>query len=331
MSRIVWLACLLVAGLGSADALAQEWADKMFDATTFDFGMVARGSKVEHHFVVTNLYEEDVHIAAVRSSCGCTTPVVTERTIKTYETSDIIAQFNTRAFLGSKNATITVTFDKPYYAEVQLQVSGYIRSDVVVHPSAVELGSVDLGAEVERRLTIDYAGRDDWRIVDVRSPVPYLDTQLVETKRGNGQVSYELLVRLQEGAPAGYIKDQLQLVTNDRRAGVVPIDVEGQVKSAISVSPSSLFMGIVQPGQKVTKQLVVRSSKPFRILSVRCDDDCFEFNTSDEAKPLHLIPVTFTASESPGKVVQQVRIETDLSGDSAPEFQAYAQVTADGK
>ena len=331
MLRFVWLACLIVAGLGSTEVWAQGWAVKMFDGTSFDFGMVARGSKVEHRFVLTNLYEEDVHIAAVRSSCGCTTPVVTERTLKTYETSEIVAQFNTRSFLGSKNATITVTFDKPYYAEVQLHVNGYIRSDVVVHPAAVELGSVESGTTVERRLTIDYAGRDDWRIVEVRSPAPFLETQVIETKRGKGQVSYELLVRLNDDAPAGYIKDQLQLVTNDRKAGAVPIDVEGQIKSAISVSPSSLFMGVVQPGQKVTKQLVVRGSKPFRILSVKCEDQCFEFITTDEAKPLHLIPVTFTAGVAPGKIVQQIRIETDLSGDAAPELQAYAQVTAEGQ
>ena len=37
----------------------------------------------------------------------------------------------------------------------------------------------------------------------------------------------------------------------------------------ITVSPTALFMGVVQPGQKVTKQLVVKGKKPFRILGRR--------------------------------------------------------------
>ena len=37
----------------------------MFDHTTHDFGVVARGAKVEHRFVVENNYEEDIHIESV--------------------------------------------------------------------------------------------------------------------------------------------------------------------------------------------------------------------------------------------------------------------------
>ena len=37
---------------------------------------------------------------------------------------------------------MTVTIDKPFHAEVQLQVHGYIRTDVVVDPGQVALGLV---------------------------------------------------------------------------------------------------------------------------------------------------------------------------------------------
>jgi hypothetical protein len=125
----------------------------------------------------------------------------------------------------------------------------------------------------------------------------------------------------------GYLRDHLMLVTNDYQQGQVPVLVEGVVQSGIVVSPASLFMGVIEPGQRVTKQLVVRGKKPFRILSVTCGDSCFEFDTSGEteAKPVHVIPVTFVATDHPGKVLQTIRIETDL-GDSVPELSAYAVV-----
>ena len=44
---------------------AQDWARKMFDKTTHDFGVVARGAKAEYRFVIENIYEEDAHIKSV--------------------------------------------------------------------------------------------------------------------------------------------------------------------------------------------------------------------------------------------------------------------------
>ena len=61
---------LLLATMISPPLCAQEWARKMFETTTHDFGSVARGAKAEYEFVLSNIYLEDVHIASVRSSCG---------------------------------------------------------------------------------------------------------------------------------------------------------------------------------------------------------------------------------------------------------------------
>ena len=52
-------------------------------------------------------------------------------TLKTYEKGAIIAHFNTDTFSGQRGATLTVTIDKPFYAQVQLHVSGFIRTDVI--------------------------------------------------------------------------------------------------------------------------------------------------------------------------------------------------------
>ena len=126
----------------------------------------------------------------------------------------------------------------------------------------------------------------------------------------------------------GYVNDHLILVTNDGRLTQVPVPVEGRVLSSVTVSPSSLFMGVVEPGEKVKKQLVVRGKKPFRILSIKCDGATFEFDTSAEQEPkaVHLVPVTFVAGEKSGKVSGRIQIETDL-GMNSSELPAYAVVT----
>ena len=319
-----------IAILGATPLLAEQWAVDMFETTDHDFGSVARGAKAEYEFVLSNIYVEDVHIANVRTSCGCTSATIKKPTLKTYEKGAIVAAINTRSFLGSKGATITVTFDKPFYAEVQLHVRTYIRSDVVLQPGSVELGEVEQGEAVDRVVTVTYAGRSDWQILDVLSDNPHLSGKIVETGRGGGQVSYELSVRLAKEAPVGYLDDHLMLVTNDHRSTRIPVPVGGRVLSGVSVSPASLFMGVVHPGQKVTKQLVVRGKKPFRILTISCPDKSFEFDTSAEkdAKTMHLIPVTFLAGADPGKITEKIQIQTDL-GNSTPVASAFAVVAAE--
>jgi len=307
---------------------AQDWARKMFDVTSHDFGNVARGAKTEYLFKIHNPFKEEIHISDVRSSCGCTTPRALKDTLATYEESAIVAAFNTKTHLGQRHATLTVVIDKPYHAEVQLQVAGYIRRDIVIHPGEVNLGSIDRGTPAEKHISISYAGRADWRVLDVKSPSSYIETQLIEGPRQNGTVSYDLIVRLKGDAPAGALNEQVVLLTNDERSPEVPLDVEGQVVADLTVSPASLMMGILQPGQKATKQVVIKAKQPFKILGIECDDPAFQAKIPTDARPMHMLPITFTASDSVGKVDQRIRVITDMGDAVIAEFSAYAKVVA---
>ena len=309
---------------------AQEWARKMFDETQHNFGSVARGAKTEYHFRFKNIYLEDIHIAGVRASCGCTTPSVTKDTLKTYETSDVVAHFNTDRFSGQRGATLTLTIDRPYPAEVQLRVDGYIRTDVVVNPGSVEFGSIDQGQAAKKRVNVTYAGRNDWKITDVKSSNQFIKAKVTERGRGNGQVAYQLSVSVAPDAPAGYLQDQLILVTNDRNYTQVPVTIEGRIVPELIVSPSLVALGRLQPGQKVRKQIVVQGKEPFTITRLDCDNDSFQLDldrsAENEPKKVHLVPIWFVAGSQPAKITGRIRIETDLHGGATAEVQATAQV-----
>jgi hypothetical protein len=326
MRLILILALPLLLAVNS-HASAQEWAKKMFPVTEHPFGTVARGSKQEYRFQIKNIYKEEVHIAGVESSCGCTTPEVTKETLKSLETGEIVAVFNTRSFLGAKAATLTVKIDQPYYAEVQLTVDGYIRSDVVFDPGVVQFGSSDAGEGAETKVKIAYAGRDEWEIVDIRSANRHLEVELDETYRGGGRVNYDMTVRLKPDAPVGYILDQLVVVTDDSGAKTVSVPVEGQVLSPMTVSPASLFLGVVKPGESVKKRIVVRGKKPFRILNVTCSDPSITVDQpDDDSKPLHFLSVEFKGGSQAGKIVDKIHIETDLGSGICGECVASATV-----
>ncbi len=326
MLRIGLVGC--VALLWAATASAQSWADKMFQERSHDFGAVPRAAKVEYEFMLTNLYKDDVHIVGVRSSCGCTQPRVEKDTLKSWEKGAIVCRFNTQAFSGQRGARVTVTIDRPQYAEVELQVRGYIRTDVVLDPSEVNLGSVAEGKAAGKSIHIQYAGRDNWKITGATTNSPYLTASVREASRSFGRVDYELDVQLKEGAPAGYLKDEIMLTTNDRRSTEFPVIVEGRIVPELAVSPSTLMFGTLHAGQKATKQIVVKAAKPFRIKTIRCDSTALKFTPTGEAKTVHLIPVTFEAADPQGKMVQKIEIVTDLNGGATAELSVTGQVVA---
>ncbi|MBS0209383.1 MAG: DUF1573 domain-containing protein [Planctomycetes bacterium] len=322
-----WIVSLMLL-LAPATSRAEDWARKMFTSTSHDFGSVARGATVHFEFKLKNVYQETLHIAGVRSSCGCTTPKVVSDTLKTYEEGGIIAELNTQAYSGQKNATITVIFDRPFYAEVQLNVSGYIRTDVVLTPGGAEFGTVDVGTGADKKVTLTYSGRSDWKITELKSSSNHVSATLSETSRSPGQVTYQLQVNLLPTAPAGSLKEQIILTSNDTSASEVPVDVEARIMAPVTVSPAALFLGVLEPGQKVTKQLVVQAKKPFKITRVTCEDAGFQFQTSDATKTVHLVPVTFTAGDNPGKITRKIHIATDLGPDATQDLAAYAQILA---
>ena len=136
-----------------------------------------------------------------------------------------------------------------------------------------------------------------------------------------------MLVRLKADAPAGYLQDQLTIVTNDSYNGSLELPVEGRVVSPLTVSPASLFLGVLKPGETVEKKLFVKGSKPFKILSIECEGDCFKFQTTDKSTAAHMVPLTFTAGDTPGKISQKIEIKTDLGSGATTTCLASATIT----
>ena len=325
MSSLIPIA-LLGTVLFAVPASGQEWAEKMFSVTSHNFGTVAKGSKTEFRFVYRNLYEEDVHVSSVRTSCGCTQPAITKKLIETHETGEIVAAFNTRTFLGQHGATLTVTFDQPFYAEVQLRVAGNIRGDVTFEPASVNLGNVDLGRGAEQVVRVTHMGSTPWEISDVRSANVNFEVLLSEPQHTGSQSAYDLTLRLKPDAPAGYINDQLILVTNDPRASQIPMDVEGRVVAEVTVSPQLLALGNVLPGGSVTKNIVVRANRPFCVTGIVCNDGCLSCPAKETPAKVHILPVTFQAGDVGGQVERELTITTDLGDGAVPVVTVQAMV-----
>jgi hypothetical protein len=323
--------CTAIAAVSlTTTASAEQWARKMFVETHHDFGTVSRNAKTEHAFVIENCFEEDVRIVSVRSSCGCTNPVLTKKTLKSWEKGELIAQFNTRAFIGTKSAEITLVIDRPHYAEVKLTVGGTIRSDVVVEPGEVRFGDIDLGATKTVDLKISYAGRKDWKILDIRGDSDFLEVRLDPVKRQGTMANYLLHIKLKDNAPVGEILDELVVVTNDEKNDQFTLPVSGRIIPPVSISPTYVSLGDIAQGKSAQQRLIVRAKTPFSITGIDCEDGRFEFKAPEGSRTVHVIPFTFKGDllndKDTGSLKQKVTVRTSLGDEMTAETTVAGRV-----
>jgi hypothetical protein len=95
---------------------------------------------------------------------------------------------------------------------------------------------------------------------------------------------------------------------------------------AISVAPESVLLGDVKFGEQVSKKVIVRGRKPFRIVSIKCDEDSFQFNVDDQPNERHVVEIVFDAKKEVGSVKQLIHITTDLGESFQATLTAYATV-----
>jgi Protein of unknown function (DUF1573) len=299
----------------SVSAQQVSWASSLFEKPTHDFGTVARGALTEHVFEFKNNTGSDIVVGGVRASCGCTTPSIVKQVVKAGEIGGIRAKLNTMSFLGQKGATITVTFNSPNFTEVQLRVDGYVRRDIVFNPGVCDFGEIEEGKSAKKTITLEYAGRADWKVERVTCGNPACKLELKETHRGGGRVGYEVICELADDAPAGSLHTtELMFETNDQRLKRVPLAMSGKVVSPIEISPNMLFLSEVKKGASLDKSIFVKGKSEFEITSLQVSSEGIQATKPEGKKTLFRIPISITVPDVAGPFAQEIVLTTNMNG-----------------
>ena len=310
-------ALVLFFGFGLATLLASpanaanNWVNEAFAVKTHNFGTVGVASKTEFRFEIFNPLDQPIHLSKVRRSCGCTTPIIETPWIQPGETGSILARFNTDTFRGKKGATLTVVIDRPTYTEVRLRVDGYIRSDMVFHPGEVHFGTVDQGDTKSSQTKVLYAGRSDWQIRNIESNVDWLQPEVKLSKRGGGQIHYDIIVNILEHAPEGDFLNQLTLVTNDTRQPRVPLRVSGSVAPPIQIAPRNISIANIKVGDVISKRLVLKGKQSFQLRDIQCEGWEISFEPTEDPKNVHIVNAQFKAIAPQPRKQITVNVQTD--------------------
>lgn len=96
--------------LCAQDAKLTSGAIITWDRSTYDFGDLVQGEKVEHTFRFTNSGNQELVITNVEVTCGCTTPKGWPRDpIAPGGSGELTIAFNSAGKIGKQNKVITIT------------------------------------------------------------------------------------------------------------------------------------------------------------------------------------------------------------------------------
>jgi hypothetical protein len=317
---------LLTVVLGTASTPGQErwhWEQFFKDGLTHEFGTVPRGTQLHHRVKMKNIYAVPLEVNA-RVGCNCVTVSPLSQVLQPRQEGYLDVSMDTSKLSGYKSVNIYITVGPEYVSSTTLRVSATSRTDVVVNPGQISFGVVPRGQPTApHTIDVEYAGVLDWRIGEIVKHDAPLEVTLKELYRRAGQVGYQVAVALKADAPPGPFRHELLLRTNDPASPLVPILVEANIQASVSVAPNLVRMGTLKVGESVTKLVVVRASKPFRIVAIDGQGDGVVAELPTTAAPVQVLKLKYQPVK-PGELRRQLQIKTDLDQESV------ASVTIEG-
>ena len=315
MRRTAFMCVFALAGTAAQGG----WADRLFAESAHDFGPVPRGAKVRHSFVLNNRTAEAITILDVRASCGCTSGRASASVVPAGRQATVEAEMDTRNFVGKKATTLTVSMVSASgrEAEARLGVSSDILADIVLNPGSADFGAVARGGSPSLAIAIDRLGGPDWRAVRMVSDCKYLSAKLEETGRSAKGVGYRLTVSLKADAPAGDLREEIRILTNDPASPNVPVLVTASVRGELTASPALLSLGNVAKSGAQGRYLI-RGSRPFAITAIEGAGEGFSIAEADAGpKVVHVLTLKYDPARGSmrGDLRRSFRVRTDAAGE----------------
>jgi hypothetical protein len=138
---LVMMAVLLLADVG----LSESFPEVEVQQPIFDFGEVLRGQSVKHTFVFKNSGDALLVVDRVKSTCGCTGVLLSEKNIPPGGEGTIKATFNSSRFRGHVEKRILLYSNDPSGRPVSFTMTGVVTLPVEINPSRISLGRVPVG------------------------------------------------------------------------------------------------------------------------------------------------------------------------------------------
>jgi hypothetical protein len=267
-------------GLATADAPA---ARAEIAEPEFNFGVMQRGTKNSHEFVVKNSGNSPLTLKVGHTTCKCTLGVASDAPVDPGESSLVRLDWTANADPGSFRQSATLLTNDPQQSRLELSIVGQVSKAEGIEPPDVLFDRVPAGesksADVyvmsmfEDQITVSDA---DVTHVDTR---PFFDFHIEPVPRDAlpnqaAKAGARVTVTVKPGLPLGVIGQRIKLKTSLKDVPEIEIPVVGRVVGDISLhgadwdeSRSLLIMGSVRSreGKRARLNAIIRGSSAEKV------------------------------------------------------------------
>ena len=240
-----------------------------------DVGIVPKGDKVVHDFLIRNEGDAPLQITDVRAACGCTV-VEYDKVIAPGQTGKFHAEVNTATFNGPISKGVTVFTNDPDAAQIELTVRAKVEPFIQAKPGYARYITVQ-GEEKTGTIaqTVWAPDGTSFDVTGVESPYPFLKTSFREAKPEERVPDvqgkqWRIEMTLSNDAAVGALADHVKVTTTHPKQKLVTIPVSGFVRPVIAVTPPVADFGQVELKEPLRRTFNVRNfaTEPIKITAV---------------------------------------------------------------
>jgi hypothetical protein len=120
----------------------------------FHFGTLAEGDKVEHVFTFTNRGDQPLVIDRVRSTCGCTGTLLSQKEILPGKSGEVKITFDSNGMRGAIVKWIYIYSNDPANPKAKLQINGVVKPEIDIHPGQLRFTGMAPGEKRQAQITL---------------------------------------------------------------------------------------------------------------------------------------------------------------------------------
>ncbi len=234
-----------------------------------DFGKVRRGEVLTAKFSFENIGRGPILVQAVHADCGCTAVEVDEK--KTYlpgDRGEIKVTLDTTDFLGDIEKSVAVMTSASDKRTHLLKLAASISGEIEAWPPIVDFGSVHNAMGAHRRIEIRPLAMPakQLQITDL-----HFDSRWITATRQKVMDSWVIDLYIKPFLDQRFLSTTLYVLNNSQSLGHLPVPIRADLVGDISIEPSYLEFGAVKQADSSQQQILLRSSKHFKVLSHRAE------------------------------------------------------------
>lgn len=272
-----WMVLLCAALLLAQPTIAQDTAAPaggapaiVFDENAHDFGDQPQNAALKHTFTFKNTGDAILKIEKVRTTCGCTAALASEKEIPPGGSGKIDVTFKVGSRGGKKQKAVKVYTNDPSSPMVKLDVIATVKVLLGVTPARLSFGQIEQGTTVTKYVSLTGDDRETCHVLSARSRNAALTAEV--TPEGYGGDPHRVIkITLTPDMNIGRFRERITVTTDHPTVKKITIYAYGEVLGNIRVQPNYLSFGMLKPDTAVEKtiRLTATGDSPFSVTGVR--------------------------------------------------------------